>query len=74
MMTTAKIFDTGMSGAGVELEIAQSAIRVLLSCVASEDKDVSTTHLHHQTTHFHTSYYTYSCMCNYELQFTYSAS
>ena len=46
MMTTAKIFDAGMSGTGVELEIAQSAIRVLLSCVASEDKDVSDTHHH----------------------------
>ncbi len=41
MLSTAQMFSTGMAGAGLELEIVQSAIRVLLSCVASDNKDVS---------------------------------
>ncbi len=51
MLTTAQLFNTGMAGAGLELEIVQSAIRVLLSCVASDNKDVS----HITSPHPHTT-------------------
>ena len=41
MLTTAELFNSSIAGNGLELEIVQSAIRVLLSCVANENKDVS---------------------------------